>query len=343
MLKEQLKLLKNAYEIYFSDQRENIDKQILEYVKRLIIENEDIVEKLIDEYKEQFEVNQIYQIIDEALNSEDIYKTKKVFKKRNDGFMNGKYITSIGTIAIECSDTLKVLKYFCDGIKSRNAIAISDIEFDETSLKSAFLVFFCEALEKLGLDKNLLMILPFEECYYEKFDRVIYSEEKDIKVKTRQKQEVLYLYLEDEFFEEEVKQEIEKLKKKEKQYNVLSGDFYKVVNKINKSFNKGAVIYTRKPELGYKFINFIHSENVFVNATFENIIDLEEYQNPLYMNKNIMYQIDKNIKNENDIETIGKINKIEETSKEENSLILPEENIWYKKIIRKIKQIFRII
>ena len=148
MLKEQLKLLKNAYECYFSDQREDIDKKILTYVKKIINENEDIIKKLIELYEEKFGLEDIYRTIDETLNSEDIYKAKKVYKKRDDGFVHGKYTTSIGIIAIECSDTLKVLKYFAESIKSRNAIAISDIEFDETSLKSAFLVFFCEALEK---------------------------------------------------------------------------------------------------------------------------------------------------------------------------------------------------
>lgn len=354
MLKEQLNLLKNSYECYFSDQREDIDKEILRYVRKLVRANEDIISKLIEMYNEKFALEDIYQIIDEALNAKDIYKVRKVYKKREDGFVHGKYATSIGLIAIECSDTLKVLKYLTYGIKSRNAIAISDIEFDETSLRSAFLVFFCEALEKFDLDKNLLMLLPFEECYYEKFDRVIYGDSEKEKVKSRTKKDVFYLYLEDDFFKKDVKEEVSRLKKDGKEHYILTGDFYKVVNKINESFNKGVVIYTKKPELGYKFMNLIHSDNVFVNTTLEYIEEIGEFENPLYMNKNIMYQLDRNVplkvakekeieEVENNEKFIEEINIESINGKEEKSLVMPEENVWYKKIIRKIKEIFRKI
>ena len=361
MLKEQLELLKKAHETDFSDTREDIDKKILVYVKDIVKENADILAKLIEMYKEEISLEEIYEVLDNAINSESIYKSKKVFKKREDGFVHGKYATSVGIIAIECSDTLKVLKYLANAIKSRNAIAISDIEFDETSLKAAFLVFFCEALEKFELDKNLIMLLPFEECYYEKFDRVIYGDSEKEKVKSRISKDVYYIYLEDKDFEDIAKVEIEKLKEQEKECYVLSGEFYKVINKINESFNKGAVIYTKNPELGYKFMNLIHSENVFVNTTLDAVEDIEIHENPLYMNKNIMYQLDRNVTNQNvdnneetevleninknteiKVETI-KVEQIEINENKEKSLTLPEENIWYKKIIRKIKELFKKI
>lgn len=361
MLKEQLELLKKAHETYFSDTREDIDKKILVYVKDIVKENADILVKLIEMYKEEISLEEIYEVLDNAINSESIYKSKKVFKKREDGFVHGKYATSVGIIAIECSDTLKVLKYLANGIKSRNAIAISDIEFDETSLKAAFLVFFCEALEKFELDKNLIMLLPFEECYYEKFDRVIYGDSEKEKVKSRISKDAYYIYLEDKDFEDIAKVEIEKLKEQEKECYVLSGEFYKVINRINENFNKGAVIYTKSPELGYKFMNLIHSENVFVNTTLDAVEDIEKHENSLYMNKNIMYQLDRNVTNQTldnskETEVFENINKnteirvetikaeqIEVNENKEKSLTLPEENIWYKKIIRKIKELFKKI
>ena len=142
MFEEQLNLLKKAYECYFLDRRENIDKKILTYVRDIVTQNEDIITKLIEMYKEVISLEDIYMVLDNVIASKNIYKSKKTYKKREDGFIHGKYTTSVGIIAIECSDTLKVLEYLAYGIKSRNAIAISDIEFDETSLKSAFLVFF---------------------------------------------------------------------------------------------------------------------------------------------------------------------------------------------------------
>ena len=52
-----MKLLKGAYETYFSDSRENISKQILNYVRKIIIENEDIlaIVKKIDDATDTIE------------------------------------------------------------------------------------------------------------------------------------------------------------------------------------------------------------------------------------------------------------------------------------------------
>jgi len=180
MRKEQMNLLKDAYETYFTDSRENITKQILNYVRQIIIENEDILEKMIILYREKFTLLDIYRTFDEAVNEKEIYKAKKTYKKREDGFVHGVQTTSVGTIAIECSDTLETLRYLVKAIKSRNAVAISDVYFDELSIKSALFVFFCEALERYQLDKNLIMLVPFEECYYENFDRVIYADEDEL-------------------------------------------------------------------------------------------------------------------------------------------------------------------
>jgi hypothetical protein len=84
----------------------------------------------------------------------------------------------VGVIAVEAYDTLEVIKYFIRAIKSRNAIVISDIEYDDTSIKFLILEIIKEALTKFGIDKNLIMILPYEECYYDYFDRVIFTYDK---------------------------------------------------------------------------------------------------------------------------------------------------------------------
>lgn len=356
MRKEQMDLLKDAYETYFTDSRENITMQILNYVRQIIIENEDILEKMIILYREKFTLLDIYRAFDEAVSSKEIYKAKKTYKKRDDGFVHGVQATSVGTIAVECSDTIKILKYFVTAIKSRNAMAISDVYFDELSIKSALLVFFCEALERYRLDKNLIMLVPFEECYYENFDRVIYADDEEIKVESKLSNDMLYLYLQDKALEKEFNQEVERLKSQGIEYKIVEGKFENAIEEINKVFSKGAVIYTKDPELGFKFVNLIHSKNVFVNTTLENIEDVEEHQNELYINKNIMYQLDRNSKEEKVVEDVVKekvskneanvlkeesVQKEENAEKEETSLITREENVWYKRIMNKIKNLFK--
>ena len=356
MRREQMKLLKGAYETYFSDSRENISKQILNYVRKIIIENEDILEKMIILYREKYTLLDLYRVFDEAANEKEIYKAKKTYKKREDGFVHGVQTTSVGTIAVECSDTLEVLKYLIQAIKSRNAVAISDVYFDEISIKSALLVFFCEALQKYNLDKNLIMLIPFEECYYENFDRVIYADEEEIKVESKPSNDMFYLYLHDEDLREEFDKEILRLKNENIEFKIVEGEFENAVEEINKVFSKGAVIYTKNPEIGYKFVNWIHSKNVFVNTTLAEIEDTEDSKNNFYINKKVMYQLDKKdtkafneriseSKKEETIENIANTQEpeiqTEEKKVEETALITREENIWYKRIIDKIKSFFK--
>ena len=67
-------------------------------------------------------------------------------------------------------------------------------------------------------------------------------------------------------------------------------DFEKAIEKINNDKPIGAAIYTDEAELGYKFINRIHSKNVFVNTSFAELdTKIEDPANVLYMMKKIMY------------------------------------------------------
>ena len=70
----------------------------------------------------------------------------------------------------------------------------------------------------------------------------------------------------------------------------LTDDFEKAIEKINNDKPIGAAIYTDEAELGYKFINRIHSKNVFVNTSFAELdTKIEDPANVLYMMKKIMY------------------------------------------------------
>lgn len=353
MRKEQMDLLKDAYETYFSDSRENISKQILNYVRQIIIENEDILEKMIILYREKFTLLDIYRTFDEAVNEKEIYKAKKTYKKREDGFVHGVQATSVGTIAIECSDTLQALRYFVKAIKSRNAIAISDVYFDELSIKSALFVFFCEALSRYNLDKNLIMLVPFEECYYERFDKVIYADDDEKRVESKPSNDMLYLYLHDKELENEFNIEIERLKNQNINYTVVNGEFEKAVEEINNVFSKAAVIYTKSPEVGFKFVNWVHSKNVFVNSSLSEIEEVEDSNDEFYINKNMMYQLDKNdtkvyrerlAQEEKKVEVKVQEAEVKEeapSTPKETALITREENVWYKRIINKIKNLFK--
>ncbi|MCL2382631.1 MAG: hypothetical protein FWC79_00175 [Oscillospiraceae bacterium] len=279
-------------------------------------------------HEEKITFDELLSDFDKVAQKESKYKKEKMLTRRNDGFAYGSYTTSIGNVAVECSDTLKVLEYYILAIKTRNTITISDVEFDEMNLKSMLLVIFCEALDKFGVNKNLIMLIPYEECHYDKFDKVIYPEEHKVRF-LKEQTDKIYLYLENIELKQEVALEKEKLRFKD--IVVLEGDFNTVVRKINKTRNLGVAIYTKDKNLAHKFINLIHSENAYVNATLQGVRETE-YVDELHAKKNIMYPL----------QAIEKEAQGEEGEERKDlQMVVLDTNLWYEKISNKVKKLVK--
>lgn len=288
MLEKEIRLCNLAYEKYNSDKRENLTRKILDYIKTRIIANKDNFEILLQSEKD-LTYEEILNTFEEEMKAKEEYKKEKRLTKIDDSFMYGTYTTSIGNIAVETSKTLSVLKYFIKAIQTRNTITISDEDYDEKGIKFALYLIFSEALEKFEVDKNLIKILPYEECFYDKFDKVIYEEEN--KITSKPETDILYIYKQSSNFNEEIENEIKNLNLAGKKYEILTGEFYSAIEKINKSISPGACIYTTDPKLGYKFINLVHSKNVFVNSSLLEANNEKNSKNELYMIKKIMYPL----------------------------------------------------
>lgn len=287
MLEKEIELRNLAYEKYNTDKRENISRKILNYIKTRIIANKDNFEILLQ--LEDVTYEDILKAFEEEMNVKEEYKKEKRLTKIDDSFMYGTYTTSIGNIAVETSKTLSVLKYFIKAIKTRNTITISDEDYDEESIKFALYFIFSEALEKFEVDKNIIKILPYEECNYDKFDKVIYEEEN--KITSKPEIDIYYIYKQSPSFDKEIENEIKNLNLDGKKYEILTGEFYSSIEKINKNISQGACIYTTDPNLGYRFINLVHSKNVFVNSSLLEANNVKNSKNELYMIKKIMYPL----------------------------------------------------
>lgn len=336
MLEKELCLLNSAYESYNLDKRENISKQVLEYIRIKIIENKELIENIIKYSNEDITFERILEVYDEECSHESEYKSDIKMVKLENNYEYKVYNSSIGNIVVECSDTLTVLKYYIKAIKSRNTITISDSKYNDISLKSALLIIFCEALSNFGIDMNLIMLIPYEECYYEKYDKLIYA---DTKKSTIQKEitDKVYIYVENQSFKEYVDKEKLSLGFYNKQCEILTGDFYEAIHKINEKFPSGASIYTEDSELAFKFINLVHSKNVFVNSSLVEMEIVQDVVDDLYMKKKIMYPIP----NETD--------EIKEESSQEScvadsenmQMIVKETSPWYIRIFESIKNFFK--
>ena len=236
---------------------------------------------------------------------------------------------------MEAFDTIEVIKYFIKAIKSRNSIAISDVEYDEQSVKFLILEIFKEALKKFGIDQNLIMILPYEECFYKYFDKVIYTYDETGKTlienryDNKEESEQKYIYIEDNELEENAKRD-------NTDGEIVYGNIEEVIEKINTTYSQGAVIYTKNSQMAYKFINLVHSKNVMVNTSLQNVEDIKKTANEMYEYKKIILPIPRELMEE--IKKEVEKQSTEETS--ELSLVKVNEGI-FEKIKRFFRRIFK--
>lgn len=338
MFEKEMVILNKAYKSYNLDNRYDIAKRVLTYIRGRIEEEKDLIEKLIKITNEKINFSEILETFDRVANEKEEYKKEYKITKLENNFAFGKYTTSIGNIAVECSDTLKVLEYYIQAIKSRNTITISDSEYDELNVKAALLIIFSEALSKFIINPNLIMLVPFEECYYDEFDKIIYLDDEN-RIEKKQKTNKLYIYVENESFNEVIESEKRELEKNNKRYEIIKGDFETAVSRINSNISDGAVIYTENPQIAYEFINLVHARNVFVNTSLLEVEQIEESKNELYAKKKIMYPLKNQDTNKEENESAKE--EQQEVKEENKQMIVVEHNPWYKRIIDAIKKFFK--
>ncbi len=281
---------KKAYEEYNINSEYKITENVLKYIKERIEANSAEIEEILKLNNRKFGYKDILKSVDEEIDKKVQYKSQINLNKREDNFVYTTYLTSIGVAIVECYSTIDILRYMIRSIKTRSAVIISDIEFKDDDDKHLLLIIIREALKKFNIDGNIIQILPYEECDYTKCDKVIYTYQKK-KTEGKKKTEKLYIYLENEDFREEASKEYEIQLSNNKEIGLLQGNIDDVIDTINGTISKGAIIYTKDAKTAYKFINLVRSRNVFVNATFENIEEVEDSEDELLMNKKIMYEL----------------------------------------------------
>ena len=290
MKKEEMNLIKNAYSSYNLITDEKIANKILKFAKKRLEKNKKDLETLIEVFKEEITFDDLISCFEKEMDEPELYKKEKVMKKVGNEFYYGTYTTSVGNVLIETNSSLSTLKYFVKGIKSRNSITISDIEYHENDLKNAILIIFKNALEKYKVDSNLLNIMPYEECTNEYFDKVILEDENKTVV-NKIPTEYSYIYLADESFASMAVNDLSRLSNRGKQVEILKGAFTDVITKINQETTFSTCIYTGDRDLALSFINLAQASNVFVNASLEEAEVIEKIDDEFYTKKKIMYPI----------------------------------------------------
>ena len=324
---EKLILATNSYRL----KNDNlITENVLDYIELRIKANKQEIEHLIVLKKEPVTYSEIERAVKQEIEKDINYKDYKQWIISRENFISASLLIPIGVVAVESYDTIEVVKYFIRAIKSRNAIAISDTEYDEQSVKFLILEIVKEALKKFEIDENLIMILPYEECFYSYFDKVIYTYNKQGKklrqngYERRKATNKKYVYIENEEMKEIALQD-----NQDEEVEILQGGMEETIEKINQEHGIGATIYTKDAEKAYYFINLVNSRNVLVNTSLNNVKEVEKSPYELYEYRNIILPMPKKE------EELG---KLEEENKTEISL-----QVVNKTILEEIKDFLRRI
>lgn len=334
MMKENsIKLKKASYQYQLKTDGQ-LTENLLNYIQERIKANKKEIQELLKIKKETISYEDLERAIQTEIQQDIPYKEYQNLSINQDNFLSTSLLMPIGTIAVEVFETVEVVKYFIKAIKSRNAIAISDVEYDEQSVKFLILVIIKEALKKFNIDENLIMILPFEECFYQYFDKVIYTYDKqgkklavkqsEIKNKTDKK----YIYVQNKKLEEIALRDNAPIETQR-----IEGTLEEVIQKINEEFSLACAIYTENQEIAYQFLKLVHSQNVLINTSLQNIKETKLLPDELYEYKNIILPIP--IKEKSKEEVLKKEKLIQD--KEQEMLL----KIVNKGILDKIKEFLK--
>ena len=257
--------------------------KLLKYIRQRVEANREEIEKLNKELKTGVDIDVIKDIIDKNIDKEYQYKNVKKTLELDENYIFYTYQVPKGVLAVRCDNELDVIKNIFEAISTHNCITIIYEKDNKYNLSNLILVIVKEGLKKFEVSEELVNIMESEYDY--EFSNII---NKNIVEKKEETLKKLYIYKYDDYFEEEVKKEKERIEKLEIDYEILTGDFDEVVDKINETRNLGASIYTQDKEIGYKFINYIHSDNVFLNTSLENVEKSDVNNNLYYDWKNIV-------------------------------------------------------
>ena len=280
-----IKNAKIAYSNYILNLDYYIGENIYNTIESRLEVNRDSIESLIEIRKENIKYE---DIIDEFKKSkQDLENFKKTVKtEKIDNFLLSSFYVPLGIIGIETNDSKEIIKNIFKAITTRNSIIIIKDQIDEYSLENLLLIIVQEALNKFNVDNNIIQIVnkkDIEGCI-DKFDLYIKNNGEIVKKEYKDK---MYIYQEDDYFEEEVEQEIKRLLGNNVEV-IKNVGLDTAIEKINKSTNLGVSIYSKDGKKAYKFINMINSKNVFFNGTLLNVKENEENKNNYYNIKNIL-------------------------------------------------------
>ena len=281
----QLEILdaRRAFRKYVINNNKDISSDILSYVVGKIEENEDEIKKIIEINEDSISYGEILNMLENEKKNIECYKSKS----QKTGFYN----VPVGVIGIECDDAKKAIDAMFKAISTRNSIIVLHDDYNKYSTESLILLIVKECLKNFYIDDNIIQMFAKDEIDISKLDKYI---ELDGKSREKSSPNTIYIYQEDDDYENNVSEEVERLQNSElyKSYTVkpIKGDFGNIVNFLNANDSTAVCMYTNNTQKAYKFINWINSPNVFVNTGISNLKQVEKNNNCFYNYKNVLHE-----------------------------------------------------
>lgn len=177
------------------------------------------------------------------------------------------------------------------GISTRNSIIILNENYNKYNTESLFLLILKECLKNFYVDDNLVQMFEKEEIDLTKLDRFI---ECGCERELDKIQNSIYLYQEDDSYNENIKSEIEKLQKNKifSDYDIkaIKGNFNDIIHFLNKNQPFAVCMYTKNPKIAYEYMNWVNCPNVFINCGINNCKKKYNFENNFFNLKNICHK-----------------------------------------------------
>lgn len=250
---------RRAFRKYSINNTKDISMEVFSYILEKINENESKIKKIIEINNDNITFEEIIHIIENEKNSINQFK----LKNREMGC----YQVPFGVIGVVCQNSKDSIINMLKAISTRNAIMILQDSYNKYSTEALLLLIIQECLKNFYIDYNIVQIFNKEEIELNKLDKVI---DNSNNINNYEFSDIIYMYQEDDSFEDEIIKEVNKLKTTEKynkyQIKVLKGEFGSIINYINKNKPVAVCMYTNNSQKAYKSINWINTANIFINT-----------------------------------------------------------------------------
>ena len=282
-VQEEILNARRAFRKYVINNKKNIAEDIFLYILKKLQENETKIKEIIEINSDSISYEDIISLV------ENEKKCINSFKLRNEKL--GCYQVPLGVVGAICKDSKDVIINILKSISTRNAIIILHENYSKYSTESLVLLIVQECLKNFYIDHNIIQMFKKEEIDFNKLDRIIGLNNKENSEKCLN---TIYIYQEDDSFESDVINELDRLKNidKYKKYEIkaIKGDFGNIIKFLNLNKSFAVCMYTNNSQKAYKFINWIDSPNVFVNTGINGCKDVTDAENEYYNFKYVLHE-----------------------------------------------------